>query len=494
VCTAPVEKLRVILLAIVLAAASPIAPVHLPVSTQNPQAQTAFDRGLFLYYAYNGAAASRAFAQASNLDPTLAMAYWGVALAAGPDLNTPPTEERVATGARAIRRAVTLSSGLSPLERGLIAAMALRYRGSFANWNADNEAYRRAMSALVTSTPDENVALLAAEALLEHGGLSWQDGRLVSADSRDAMQLVARVLHADPANAMANHLCIHLYDLASDRAPALPCAQRLDAANFSPEAEHFAHMPAHYWIETGEYDAALRSSERAFALMNQLPADGPDAEHTQQYDKHDITVGYSAAMMLGDYATAARWSQRMTAAFGADFDSLTALRFGRYDVAVAAGTDAFAAISVRGLAALALGRISDAQSLAARMPARSAASGYVSELFLARLAESEGKYADANEFIGKALVNQREYFGGEQIPLIPAGEALGLLRMRHGDPNGAVAAFTETLALYPNDPRALFGLAEALEGTGRAADAAATMARFKKEWEGADTSVQDALP
>src|SRR5581483_1815072 len=109
----------------------------------------------------------------------------------------------------------------------------------------------------------------------------------------------------------------------------------LDATAFPAAAEHLAHMPAHYWIETGNYDAALRSSDRAYASLEQLRRDA-DSQHAEHYEKHDVAVGYAAAMLLGNYAQAGLWSERMTAAFGENFDALTALRFGRYDAAYAA--------------------------------------------------------------------------------------------------------------------------------------------------------------
>jgi hypothetical protein len=488
------NKLHVSLLAVVLAAASAAASVHLTVSTTDPQAQAAIDRGLFLYYAYNGEDAARAFAQAAVLDPRLAMAYWGTALANGPDLNTPLTEDRFERAARAIRQAASLDAGLSARERGFIAIMALRYQGAFANWAADDAAYRRAMLAFAESSQDENAQLLAAEALLEAGGLAWQQGTLANDESQTALTLVSSVLRDDPSSVMANHLCIHLYDLAPDRTPALPCAQRLDAAALPPEAEHLAHMPAHYWIETGDYAAALRSSERAYALLSRLTGDDAESEHTQRYEKHDVAVGYSAAMMLGNYTVAQRWSQRMTAAFGTSFGAITALRFGRYDAAYATDGNEFAGASVRGLAAVHLGRIAEAHAIAAHLPAGNAMQGYMPQLFLARLAEADGKYDEAERWIERGRTNQRAAFAGELIPFFPADEALGGLRLRHGDAAGAAAAFTDALTAYPNDPRALFGLAQASGANGASAHAAAARARFEKEWEGADTNVGDALP
>ena len=49
-----------------------------PVSSKNPQAQQFFDQGLRQIYAFNHDEAARSFQRAADLDPKLAMAYWGV--------------------------------------------------------------------------------------------------------------------------------------------------------------------------------------------------------------------------------------------------------------------------------------------------------------------------------------------------------------------------------------------------------------------------------
>ncbi len=482
------------LIAVALAALLPVATsVHLPVSTVNPQAQAAVDRGLFLYYAYNGDDAARSFERASALDPRLAMALWGVALASGPDLNTPMTAQRFERGAQAIRQAASLAAGASPRERQFIAIMARRYRGNFADWPTDDAAYAQGMLKLARESADENARLIAAEALIEAGGLAWRDGALASETSREALEIVAGVLRADPRSAMANHLCVHLYDLAPDRAPARACAQRLDATTFAPEAEHLAHMPAHYWIETGDYSKAVASSDRAFALVAELPG-GLDAEHARRYARHDVAVGYSAAMMLGNYSAARTWAQRMAGVFDQDFDAVTALRFGRYEDAYAAKAAAYGYPSVRGWAALRLGRIAQARAIAKEVAGGNTAQGYLPQLFLAEAAAADGRRDDAARWIARARDIQRADFSGELIPLFPADEVFGALALRQGDFAGAVSAFTSALAGYPNDPRALYGLATALAAQGQAAQAAATRARFQAEWKGADTGITGALP
>ena len=53
------------------------------------------NQGLNLVFGFNHAEASRAFAEAGRLDPSLAMGYWGQALALGPNINAPmdPADE-----------------------------------------------------------------------------------------------------------------------------------------------------------------------------------------------------------------------------------------------------------------------------------------------------------------------------------------------------------------------------------------------------------------
>jgi hypothetical protein len=484
-----VNVVAVIVAAVVSAATS----VHLPVAAAGPQAQAEIDRALFFYYAYNGDAAAQTFTQVTVRDPLLAMGYWGIALAKGPDLNTPMTQERFAAGQQAIARAVTLESNLSPANRGLIKAMELRYKGSFADWQDDDTAYRHAMVALAERSGDRNVRLLTAEALMESGGLTWNDSAPLSLETQDALTLVDGVLRDEPTNPMANHLCLHLYDLAPQREAALKCAQRLDAADFPSQAEHLAHMPAHYWTETGDYAAAIISSERAYTLVQQLNTTGSDPQHADRYVNHDIAVAYAAAMMLGNYAAARQWARRLGAGLDTSYDAITALRFGDYAGAYAAAGNQYGGAAVRGLAALQLQHTSEAHAIAADLmkngpPKR----GYLPQLFLARLAEADGNDRDAEHWLEAAIANQRADFSGEMIPYIPAGEALGALSLRRGANAQAIDAFNATLHAYPNDPRALYGLAAAMTADGQAAQAAATRARFEKEWKGADVTMDAA--
>src|ERR1700685_3714560 len=61
--------------------------LHHKVTTSKPEAQRYFDQGLTLIYAFNHEEAARSFRYAAKLDPKCAMAFWGVALAVGPNYN-----------------------------------------------------------------------------------------------------------------------------------------------------------------------------------------------------------------------------------------------------------------------------------------------------------------------------------------------------------------------------------------------------------------------
>src|SRR6266850_4756358 len=98
-----------------------------PVSTTNAQAQAFFDQGLRLIYAFNHDEAERSFQRAAELDPKLAMAYWGIAEAVGPNYNDPASEDRFVQAHQAIAKAQGLSTNATPSEREYVAAMALRF-------------------------------------------------------------------------------------------------------------------------------------------------------------------------------------------------------------------------------------------------------------------------------------------------------------------------------------------------------------------------------
>src|SRR5260370_12278263 len=137
-----------------------------PVSTKNAQAQAFFDQGLRLIYAFNHDEAERSFQRAAELDPKMAMAYWGIAEAVGPNYNDPASEDRFVQAHQAIEKAASLAEDASESDRAYIAALSRRFP---ADTKSDLRAalveYRDAMRDLTKKFPDDlDAATLFAEA------------------------------------------------------------------------------------------------------------------------------------------------------------------------------------------------------------------------------------------------------------------------------------------------------------------------------------------
>jgi hypothetical protein len=82
------------------------------ITTANELAQSYFNQGLRLTYAFNHSEAQRAFRKAQKLDPDCAMCFWGEALVLGPNINLPMQEDAVAPAfAASSRRGIVGISG-----------------------------------------------------------------------------------------------------------------------------------------------------------------------------------------------------------------------------------------------------------------------------------------------------------------------------------------------------------------------------------------------
>ena len=125
---------------------SGLGDFHRGVTTPSPAAQQYFDQGMRFVWAFNHDEATRSFAKAAQLDPTCAACYWGVALTVGPNYNLPEMQQpRARVAAEALHRAQENAAHASPVEQGLIAALATRYPDAQPLGPENLEAVSRAM-------------------------------------------------------------------------------------------------------------------------------------------------------------------------------------------------------------------------------------------------------------------------------------------------------------------------------------------------------------
>jgi len=101
--------------------------LHFAVTTKNEMAQRFFNQGLALSYAFNHKEAERSFREASRLDPDCAMAYWGIALVLGPNINAAMDNAEIPNAYSAIQKALALAPKATEKEQAFINALSKRY-------------------------------------------------------------------------------------------------------------------------------------------------------------------------------------------------------------------------------------------------------------------------------------------------------------------------------------------------------------------------------
>ena len=282
-----------------------------PVSTSHAEAQKFFDQGLSFVYAFNHPEAVRSFERAAELDPLMAMAYWGVALALGSNINSEIDAEREKAAYAAVQKARVLAARGPEQERRYIAALARRYSNQASpDRTALNLEYKDAMGDLVTRYPDD----LEAATLYAEASMVLRPWRLWTAEGKpedgtlDIVALLESVLRRDPSHIGAIHYYIHAVEASPHPEWALAHAQRLPA--LVPAAGHLVHMPAHIYERTGDYVAAARSNRDAAqadeAYVRARGVEGPSALMYYSHNLHFLAVAESMAGRFADALRAAR--------------------------------------------------------------------------------------------------------------------------------------------------------------------------------------------
>jgi len=509
---------------------SGLGNLHHPVSTKNAQAQQFFDQGLRLIYAFNHEEAERSFKRAAELDPKLAMAWWGIAEAVGPNYNDPASDDRFKTAHEAIQKAVDLSANASAGEQAYIQAMALRFP---ADPQADRrkaaEAYRDAMRDLTKKYPDDlDAATLFAEAgmNLHPWGLWMQDGT-PREGTAEIVSTLESVIKRDPNHMGAVHYYIHSVEASASPERALAGANRLAA--LAPAAGHLVHMPAHVYIRTGDYDAAVKTNEEAAAADRAyLKGDTSPSMYSMMYYSHNLHFIACAASMNGDYAQAKKAADMLAAHVGPHVKAMPPLEaFMTIPLSVDVRFQAWGEILktpqpsadmkiattywhfARGMALAGTGKVSDAEAehkiLAEVRDATPADAIFAmpfnnktkdiltiaADVLGAKIATARKDYAGAIGMLQEAVAIQDKLNYGEPPDWFsPVRESLGAVMLMKGDAAGAEQVFRADLDRNPRNPRSLFGLEQALRAQGKSYDAGFVQKQFQSAWKGGGTQLK----
>src|SRR5437867_566920 len=283
-----------------------LGDVHHPVSTKNSQAQQFFDQGLKLVFGFNHDEARKSFQRAAELDPKLAMAWWGVSLTLGPNYNLPVDPEREKAGYDAAQRAVALKPNASESERAYIDAVAVRYSNDpRADLHQLDVTYKDAMSKLAARYPDD----LDAVTLYAESAMNLNPWHLWTADGKPAegteeiVRVLESVLKRDPNHLGANHYYIHAVEASSHPERALPSAARLE--KLAPAEGHLAHMPAHIYARVGDHFASAHCNRAAIAADKKFLGETQEqGVYRMLYYSHNLHFLAYASCMNGNFAEA----------------------------------------------------------------------------------------------------------------------------------------------------------------------------------------------
>jgi len=507
-----------------------LGDLHHPVSTQNRQAQQFFDQGLRFIYAFNHDEAARSFQHAAELDPELAMAYWGVAEAVGPNYNDPADPDRYKRAHEAIQKAVDLSAKASSSDQAYIQALAHRFPADpKSDLKKAAENYRDAMREVTMEFPDDlDAATLFAEAgmNLHPWGLWHQDGT-PEAGTEEIVSTLESVIKRDPNHLGAIHYYIHAVEASSNPERALAGANRLAA--LAPGAGHIVHMPAHVYIRTGDYQAAVETNEKAAEVDRAyLKATGAQGIYPMMYYSHNLHFIAMCAAMNGNYAESRKNADLLLANVAPHVKEMPPLqgfttiplavevRFHHWnEILKMPQPDASLQTAMvfwhfaRGMALAATGKVTDAEAEDKIVAAAEAATPpdavfqmpinnktkdilKIAEDVLGAKIDMAKK--DSNAAIAKlreaVSIQDKLKYDEPADWFFPVRESLGAALLMTGDAPGAEKVFRADLERTPRNPRSLWGLRQALLLEKRDYDASFVQKQFEVQWKGASDALK----
>ena len=503
-----------------------LGALHHSITTTSPQAQQYFDQGLRWVYAFNHEEAIRAFEEAARLDPSAAMAYWGMALALGPNINAAMTRDDERRAWNAVQKARQYQDHASARERAYIDAIAKRYSVRSQPRGVLDKAYADAMRSVWAKFPDDpDAGVLFAESMMDlrPWDLWTEDGRPKSG-TLEIVRTLETVLGRVSDHPGACHYYIHAVEASLTPERALDCARKLPT--LMPGAGHLIHMPAHIYTRLGQYHEAAESNAQAVHVDQEYVAGSAmRADHADGYHTHNLHFLWASFMMEGQRDRSLEVARQVTKLidpsetkkdksmeFYLPTPIWSMIRFGQWDQLLrepAPPSSLHFAHGIwrlgRGLALAASGRLPGAEGEHVVLRGLTKRLGHnrtteertqralltIAERLLAgELAARHKRYEEGIKLFTDAvkLEDGLPYTEPPYWP-IPTRHYLGALLLAAGRPSEAEQVYRADLAKHPQNGWGYWGLLQSLRAQRKSGMVKTVESQFKEAWTHADVAL-----
>jgi tetratricopeptide (TPR) repeat protein len=520
---------------------------NFPVTTKSEEARQFFLQGLSQIHSFWFLEAERSCLQAATLDPEMAMAHWCIALSAagdyrpafqllrdpangGRDRDGAPAKaesgeavQRTTNGAaidptvrarEAIATAMSLRDKVTERERLYIEAQAARRAPG--DRDAADASYVAGLRKLVAAYPDDLDAKSMLALAIDKGFDSVT--KEPRAGTLEAIALLDAIIAKDDSHFGAHHYLIHASEGGKTPDHAWHSCERY--AELVPNIPHALHMPGHIYAQSDKIQEAIASFSSAAA--NELTWMKADSLYPNGHHGHNVHFLIQALNLGGQYQDSMKWVQhllsfretpreragnvqRVTWRQGYFGLIKTTVRFERWNDILDAKTipvydkpeqNAWRHWAT-GLAYAATDRIDDARKTLADLQADAAAATATKEPIAIAAIELEADIAARSGDMRKAYDLYRKAADREAAILYteppsyprPVVEGWANVALTLGDFATAEREYREALTREPGSGRAFFGLAAALDGLGRTAEAREARERAARAWAKADADL-----
>jgi tetratricopeptide (TPR) repeat protein len=453
-----------------------------------PAVEKRFERAMALLHSFWANDAIKEFNGVLQVDPSCAIAYWGIAVALqqNPLTAQPPTPQAVKDALAALDKARAIGPK-TQRERDYLAAIEIIYKDTdTTDLRTRRLAYEKAMEALAQRYPRDREAETFYALALQ---MTVQLTDKTYANQLKSAAILERLAKDQPEHPGIVHYLVHAYDYPAIADRGLAAARLY--ARIAPNHPHALHMPSHIYTRLGMWQESIDMNTRSAAAAR-AEGNGQEQAHAMDYLVHaylqlgqdgnakrvvseigsiggvnpNVFIGpYGMAAMPARYVLERRAWKEATALQPRSTKFLfpDAITYFARGLGSARSGDVAAAT----LDAAQLGKIRE--ELAAQGNTYWSNQTEVQQLAVAAwIAMAQGSRGAALKYMRGAadLEDSMEKHIVTPSPVVPARELLGDMLLELDQPAEALRAFESSARREPNRLRGLYGAATAAARAG----------------------------